>query len=191
MEEFLGIHTVHLRLTTKDDFKKIEDFIKGISKTYLLSQEDPGEHQHYHVLLQYQDTSKSNDKLRYMINSKLKLKGNGKYSISTVRNRRQLMKYILKDGGKYSSSNIPEEVLTLCKMSSNKKGKKSFAEDLAKVEDMYYSDEIGYTEFKEKFIQLKIDYGQSLYISHIQAYCYKVRCKKSKSFVREFARMID
>jgi len=186
MDDFLDIRKLHIRLTTNLDMDTIENFIMKISNTYLISQEDPGTHQHYHILVEYQDPDPRCNDLRYKLKKEL---GTSKweYSISTVKSKATLMKYILKDNGVIRKSNIPDKVIHLMKKCSYKKAHKGkFAADLLHLEQLYIAHEYAESKFRAEVILLKISYNQNIYVSHLQAYFNKLRLKKRPSEINAF-----
>lgn len=187
MESFLDIRKIHVRITTTLSMDIIQDFVRSFTTTYLISQEDPGVHQHYHILMEYQESDPKHNKLRYSLKTKLGLNGNGSYSISTVRSRSNLMKYILKDDGVFVKSNIPDEVISLMKRCSYKKSHdKKFSRDLLTIEEDYICSKLTLNQFKKAVLKLKVSYNQNLYPSHLKAYFYKLRCKKDDEYYDEF-----
>lgn len=181
LENFLGIKTLHLRMTTNTDLSGILKFITTLQPIkYLITEEGTDiNHKHFHILLQSQfKDDNSNTKLRKKINKDLGLKGNGKFSISTVRNERQLMKYILKEGGTYEVFNISNEIIELMKKCSCKKGQQNIAKEISDNEERYLSREITLRTFFENHIKIKVSYNQNIYVSHIDAYCLKMEVKR-------------
>lgn len=189
MNKFLELKTLHIRMTTNKTIKDIETFILTLTPlTYLISQEGFKEdHTHYHILVQSQSKDdNSNTRLRKAINTKLGLKGNGQFSISTVRNEKQLMKYILKDGGPIARKGIPDEVIEVMKKCSSKKGTKNLSADLSILEEKYFQGIYSFNKFGEEYIKLKIAYNQNLYSNHIKAYLTKMELKKEPERIRQY-----
>lgn len=182
MENFLNINKIHLRITTNNPMDQIIEIVSGFSNTYLISQEDPGVHQHYHILMEYQ-TNDNHNKLRYAL-KKSGYGGVGKYSISQVRSKANLMKYLLKDGGLYVSQNIPESVITLMKKCAFKKSSKgAYSRDLLNLEQKYLGKEIVFRQFEKEYIKLKVSYNQNLYPSHIKGYLYLIQAKNDPEYI--------
>lgn len=187
MEAFLKLKTIHLRITTNYEMDTITEFLNPFAITYLVSQEDPGIHQHYHILLQYQDDDSRHNKLRYKIKDQLKLTGNGSYSISTVKSPKQLMKYIVKDNGLIKNKGVPDEVIELMKLCSTKKGKKSFNEELAILEQSYFeAKHMFFDKFAQDVVSLKIKYGHNLYSNQIKAYLLRIKMKKNPMEIQNY-----
>lgn len=186
MEKFLQIQKIHLRITTQSSMEQVKDFVERYTKTYLISHEDPEEHSHFHILMEYQNLDdKKHSKLRYDLKKSFG-KGNGVYSISTVRNKNQLMKYVLKDDGKICYKNIDAELIKTMKRCSNKKGKNNFVAELNVLEEKLISMEITSREFKKRFVLLKVTYGQNLYPNHIRAYFHKMMIKRDPEYINQF-----
>lgn len=187
MESFLNIEKVHLRITKQIPYNSVKKFLDENSMRYILTIEKEPK-VHYHILLEYQEEDKNHNKLRYQLKKVLSVAGNKDYSLSTVRNKNQLMKYILKEGNEYSVKDIPDEIIKLMKKCSNKKGKRNFAIELAELEERFLSDStfMSLTTFAEKLVLLKVSYGQSLYSNHIKAYLSKMRIKKNPREVKNY-----
>lgn len=180
MEAFLKIETLHLRITKQGiTMDSLEDYIRTLAVMYLIAQEKKGKKgEHFHTVIQTQKTKKEFVEL---IQKKFNLKGNKEYSVTTVRNQNQVMKYLLKDDDATRSSGIPKEVLELMKKCSNKKGTKNLMVELNILEEKYLGFDLTNESFGIKFIQLKIAYGQNLYGNHIKAYLMKMKLKKYPS----------
>lgn len=186
MDTFLNLRKIHLRITTNDTLDTIENFVKHFTKTYLISQEDPTLHCHYHILMEYQNDDEKNSKLRYAL-KKAGYSGSGKYSISVVRNRSNLMKYLLKDNGVYVKSNIPDSVIELMKKCAFKKATKGkYTQAVLALEQKFLGNEINFMEFKIAHIELKISYNQSLYPNHLRGYFNLMKCKSDPMYIKEF-----
>ncbi len=178
MDKFLGIETLHIRITKYGlTMDKIEEEIKKIYSTmYLIAQEKKGQKgEHFHIVMQTQTNLKE---LKIKIKDIFALTGNKEYSVTIVRSKNQVIKYLLKDDDAIRSVGIPEDVLILMKACSNKKGKKNLMIELNVLEEKYLGNELTSKSFGISFIELKIDYGQNLYGNHIKAYLTKMELKK-------------
>lgn len=186
MEQFLEIETLHVRITKQGlKVEKLEEEIKLVySSMYLIAHEKKGQKgEHYHIVLQ---TQKTKPEFIKFIKESLKLTGNKEYSVTTVRSKNQVMKYLLKDDDDVRSVGIPEAVLKLMKLCSNKKGTKNLMIELNLLEEKYLGYDISSKSFGIQFINLKISYGQNLYGNHIKAYLIKMELKKYPDRVEQY-----
>lgn len=180
MDQFLNLSLLHVRVTTDKTLDEVVSLICLDPLKYIVSQEGFKEsHLHYHALIQTQDV----EAIRRSLKS-AGITGNKCYSISTVRNERQLSKYILKEDGPYKYKGFTQEQIDLFKKCSTLKGKKGFADALTPLEDSYIAGSLDLDTFIYKFLELKVSYGQNIYPSHIQAYFMKMRMRKDPSYIR-------
>lgn len=188
MDKFLEIETLHIRITkTTLSMDKIEEEMKKLSSgMYLIAHEKKGKKgEHFHIVIQTQKTKKE---LTTVIKLKFELSGNKEYSVTIVRNKNQVIKYLLKDDDTTRSQGLSEEVLELMKKCSNKKGVKNLMEELNVLEEKYLGFELGTESFGIAFIKLKISYGQNLYGNHIKAYLKKMELKKNPDRITGYYR---
>lgn len=141
---------------------------------------------HLHVYielakLQWFDKVKDS-KISKWIKESFDVKGS-QYSVSKVRKQKQVKKYILKDGEYFAQGFTPEELLPFYKV-SNKKGLDKMGLALADLEMDYMASKTDTVTFYEKYIKLKVDYGQNIYWNHCDAYITKMMFKKDKSKIR-------
>ncbi len=154
---------LHLRINTAKSFA---DSQKIFQKTFIKERFVMGfEVSHLHVYielakLQWYDKVKDS-KISKWIKESFDVKGS-QYSVSKVRKKKQVKKYILKDGEYFAQGFSPEELLPFYKV-SNKKGLNNMGLALADLEMDYMSDKIDNVTFYEKYVKLKVDYGQNIY----------------------------
>lgn len=179
LNSFLGLETFHIRLTLKSELENIIDFIEtSITKKYIICDELT----HYHCLA---ETQMSKKEIVRVIKEKLNLKGNADFSVIKAKSKQQLKKYILKDGN-YKYKGFTDEEIKLLRKQSFKKGIDKLQIVLEGYEIEYYNGDISFTQFGERYIQLKIEYNQNIHGNHVKAYLTKIKMKKNPDCIREY-----
>lgn len=178
MNKFLGIDNYHIRLTIDNTLEHVKTVINKIGVKWIISHEVT----HFHCLVQ---TQKKKKDITDIIKKELEIKGNEKFSVVPVRKLSQMKKYILKDGF-YEYQGYDEKEIEILMLCSNKKGMDKISTEIQELEEEFMSGNILFLRFCEKYVKIKIDYGQNIYGNHIKAYCYKMRMKKSPDFIRSY-----
>lgn len=192
MDEFLDkmSDVIHIRIKKKIDEDSLQElFHQHNIKRYIISNEGD----HLHVLVQtlkgvwFDKSEGSKTLIARVLKEKYGLKGNKDYSVALAREPNQLKKYVLKDGN-YKFKGFKEDVINLFRLCSNKKGKDKLAKELQQLEEDYFQGEMSTEELYEKFIALKLSYGQNIYWNHTDAYIQKLQMKRSPQIIKERVR---
>lgn len=155
MNALLDKPAYHMRLTINAEMDTIKQFIETLTDTYIICSEVT----HYHIFVI--TSTHSCDFLKEQIKSKLNLHGNKGFSCLPSRNKRQLQKYILKDGF-FIYKGIDDAVISRLHKSSVKKYGEEFETKLGLVEEMYFKgrkDERNFLNFCANYIMLRAEYG--------------------------------
>lgn len=177
----------HLRLTTNKEFDEIETFVSSYSQEYIISSEVG----HYHCYIVCEYTRKD---IRGFVNTKLQLSGNKGFSLADVRNKKQMKKYILKDGY-YRFKGIPEEEINKLKLTSFKKGMNRFSEELSLIEEDFLSGPIHngrqrIVQHMVKVLELRISYAMKPNRNHLESYADYMMMRLDKKELNNYAKHI-
>lgn len=154
MDVFVDRKAFHIRLTFTAAMDLVETFAKGITDEYIVCSEVT----HFHC---YVATRMTREELIIMINEKLDLHGNKQFSCTDVRSKRQMKKYVLKDGF-YVSSGFSEKELRILKKLSVKKFGEEFETRRGLLEDDYLSkpkQRHYWLQFATDYVLLRSEYG--------------------------------
>lgn len=174
--------TIHVRVHTTKSRQECLSLFQQTFKKFIISYECG----HIHVLLvtphkEWIDKSRDT-KLHSWVKESFSVKGNGEYSIKLARNKKQLKKYVLKEGD-YEYKGFTEEELKNYQKASNKKGLDKISKEIQENEMMYFQGKITIEEFYERYVDIKVSYGQNIYWNHMDAYVQKIKFKNNKKLI--------
>lgn len=118
---------------------------------------------HLHIVIGHSEdfAGAQNGKLKTRVKNVFEV-SKSEFSTSSVRTSiRKSIMYSLKDLEEYYYKGFTEAFVTACRTQSTKKFKKQeFADALQRIEDGYYDDKYDEEDLINKFVELKIKYGQ-------------------------------
>lgn len=158
MDRFVDTTAFHLRLTINEELENIQSYVKEITDKYIICSEVG----HFHC---YIETNKTREEISKTLKETFKVSGNKGYSLTHVRSKRQMKKYILKDGFYVHSGYTDKEIECLRKLSVKKFGDE-YQNRLADLEDKLLSTDYRtmgtkyeFKKFIENFMILRAEYG--------------------------------
>jgi len=164
--------------TTFNHFSKNNSY-----SVVVVGEEGEGHEYHNHAFIRGQGITKEHLTLD-LKNIYPDAKGNKFFSISIARDANQLLKYTLKEGS-FLHRGLPQSLIDLAyKLSTPKTDLKKRIVDL---EDALKMGRIEFVDFIEKYIQIKVDHGQSIYRQHIIAYCTRLGMSCGAVSTRSYA----
>jgi len=151
---------------------------KKIYTRCLISEEGKNAKPHLHGLVTF-PKEQFNDSVT-VLRANLKewnptLKGNAMLYVRLADNKKQLLKYTLKENA-YVFYGFPADYLHTYRNASTQK--ENLGLKIRDNEENLLMKKIDYECFVHRHIKIKVDHGQPLYVSHIKAYVqsFRVRC---------------
>lgn len=178
-------HVVIHDRENKYTMDQIETFVneKLLSSYYMICQEKEESNKHYHLMVEtnVSQTDSQNRPIRKLLNE-FGVSGKGNLSTSKVKDKKQMMKYLLKDDGELRTRNVPESDINLFRKLSYKKG--DFNKSKQLLEEQFMSDpSMSIYQFTDNFVNLKIDYHQNLNGARIKDYALLILFRRDRSIV--------
>lgn len=113
--------------------------------------------------------------------------GNKCIYLKPVNEKAACAKYVLKEGS-YSYNGFTEEYIETKFKTSRKKT--DMKKDVVDNEDAYILGSIDAKEFIERYIVIKSEHDQPLYMNHIEAYVRKIMVRKNKKAAGKLANVL-
>lgn len=155
--------------------EKTEEMFKDYR--YVISEEGDGitVKYHQHIIL---DAGKlTTEDIRKIVKEQYPdCQGNKCIYIRACKDKKQLMKYTLKDGKYVYKGFSPKFIENHFKCSS---AKTDLKKDVKDNEDNFILGKIEFNAFIDKYLEIKVAHDQPLYMNHIKAYCLKMYVKSN------------
>lgn len=181
----------HLRIKGHEDLSReiLNDWIItlpiGVSRYIVAKETSKKGVEHYHVVIEVLKTVKL-EQIRNQFKEKFTfLSGNKAYSLAKSRDRVKVIIYVSKEDTDLVSSGYRTELLERCKGLSfdNKKSKEQF--NLLK--DEYLQTQMDIFQYAEKYLLLKVEADQNIYLSHCEAHLRCMDMKKNTQSIKTCA----
>lgn len=194
MESFLQIERFMIRMTKECDISEIQEQVKTLDPVkYIIGSELTRQgKRHFHVYLEVQ---KKIEDVKNAIR-KMGYTGNKEWSIKPCDNNVKVKRYVVKDGDFVYSPNIDKKIIDGWVLSSHKKIKDGYNDEIEELIEKYLKNENGFKSEKAlgtSKIQIQIKYGippsRNEHIKFINYWMCKKDIKKCAELHDEWLRV--
>lgn len=184
-EDIVSWYAVRLSSFKSLDITTTKNMLEGYK--YILCEEGDGvtTKYHQHIVWVFSGTT---DELRAIIKKVYPdCSGNKCIYIQASRDKKQLMKYTLKEGHYYYKGFSKPVIDKYFKLSV---AKTDLKKDVKDNEDNFVLGKITLEDFTDRYIEIKIKHNQALYTNHLEAYIRMVLMRARPDKRREYSRYL-
>lgn len=141
---------------------------------------------HYHIFILTNEESKKNRKqnLKNFLKRSWNLEGNGSYAITETKTGTEdtIAAYVVKEGNFVSHGFSEAEIQKFQRMSFRKFEKKTFSNEIKKLQMDYLSNNESISWYSDRYIELKYSYAQNVPFAITQTHFETMLARKDERY---------